>query len=172
MKKRGFTLIELLVVISIIAILAGLLVPGLVKARTQALKAKCMNNVKQIVLALNIYSSDNSEVYPNAAGLSLQALMTGDYVDDVRVFGCPVNASGAGAPAWSGTLLTDCQYKYNASSATTSVPSTYPLVADEDANHTGTNGYIGYTGGQVEWGATLAPAVPAGSPVAAWADQT
>jgi len=58
-KQRGFTLIELLVVIAIIAILMAILIPTLHRAKEQGKRAACMNNLRQMSLAWNLYADDN-----------------------------------------------------------------------------------------------------------------
>lgn len=63
-KNRGFTLIELLVVIGIIAILAGLLMPALSRAKSKASRIKCLSNIRQLSMAATLYSGDHNGEYP------------------------------------------------------------------------------------------------------------
>lgn len=85
---RGFTLIELLIVIAIISILAAILFPVFARARENARRASCQNNLKQIALGFMMYTQDNDGRYPPYTGGSIMGWVF-PYVKSNQIFRCP-----------------------------------------------------------------------------------
>lgn len=104
--KRNFTLIELLVVISIIAILAGMLLPALGRARDKAKFSNCMSNEKQLSTAMFMYIQDYNGYFIFNSPYDYLRLWPGVFVENKyttrRNFICPKRAAlGQGHQAWS-----------------------------------------------------------------------
>ena len=89
--ERAFTLIELLVVIAIIAILAALLLPALSRAKQRAQSARCVSNLRQLNLSLQMYAADHADHDPPRRGIPYWTLPLYAYYGDVALLKCPAD---------------------------------------------------------------------------------
>ena len=156
MKRRGFTLIELLVVIAIIAILAAILFPVFARAREKARQTSCLSNVKQMMLAWNMYAQDYDEMSNRYAAYTAPAVvipvggrdywfeLLNPYVKNSQIFSCPsyrnTNVTSGGSSAPHPDFPDGVNYGYNTYAVQIALgdmnsPAQLGIIADGQNNY-------------------------------------
>ena len=148
-RNHAFTLLELLVVITIIAILAGLAVPAYNMVQTMANQAKGVNNARQIILAMKMFSKEHNSQYPDSVNNPLTASLAQNaneafrlmiqekIVTDESIFGCPAGFNPDGnlglSPNYGYALLPGENHWAITAGQTDSTVGNMPLVFENPA---------------------------------------
>ena len=149
--SSGFTIIEILVVIAIISMLAGMLLPALQRARSQAKKSTCMNNLKQFALAYQLFAQDHAGAFPedsnDMAGTDPKPIYD-EYISDTRIFWCPEDSDAK--PISIGSSNYGISYTFTFGK-TVRDNITDELIKDNNVDNHGGGRNILYLSGQVKW---------------------
>ena len=148
-RNHAFTLLELLVVITIIAILAGLAVPAYNMVQTMANQAKGVNNARQIILAMKMFSKEHNSQYPDSvnnpltgslaqnANEAFRLMIQEKIVTDESIFGCPAGFNPDGnlglSPNYGYALLPGENHWAITAGQTDATVGNMPLVFENPA---------------------------------------
>lgn len=95
-RPRAFTLLELLTVIAVLAVLVAILIPATGPARASAKQTACAANLRQLHVAVQLFTTDNRGLLPsalNAKGVSWAKILQEKYIQDINILQCPAAAS-------------------------------------------------------------------------------
>ena len=158
--KKGFTMMELLVVIAIIAILAALLLPALSKARENARRVSCMNNLRQFGVSFSMYAEDHFERYTDQVstlyGNPGDGTIYPDYISTARTFWCSSDYTNEPPTTIDKDTVNgsdSCQISYAYAFGLRVANAAYcPMMSDAGVNnHQGYGGNVLYLDGSVRW---------------------
>jgi len=158
--RRGFTLIELLVVIAIIAILAAILFPVFARARENARKNSCLNNLKQIGLGAMQYMQDYDETYPRATddrdlntAASFVALLN-PYTKNTKIWRCPSSNMTSSIAGESCSYFYNGVFSYNRTVAMAQVQAPADIALFWEFNEARSRTYLrpNNSGSNTTWG--------------------